>query len=135
MPLVVVLDTNFIAVPAQFGVDIFSEAQRVLEQSLEFVILSSALDELEQRISSAKSKTEARDFRIARDLAERCRIEIIEPASEGKSVDDQLLEFAQLNSGVLATNDKELRRRARSAGVPVLLLRGRSHLVLDGTVI
>ncbi|MFX1484325.1 MAG: nucleotide-binding protein, partial [Promethearchaeota archaeon] len=57
MPLTVVIDTNFIAVPAQFGVDIFSEAERVLERKLEFEILSTSLDELDQKLKDAKNKT------------------------------------------------------------------------------
>ncbi|MFW9919144.1 MAG: hypothetical protein ACFFED_06075, partial [Candidatus Thorarchaeota archaeon] len=60
MPLSVVIDTNFIAVPAQFGVDIFAEAERVLERKLEFIILSSSLNELKRKLDFPTSKTEER---------------------------------------------------------------------------
>ncbi|MCK5240727.1 MAG: hypothetical protein KAR33_14320 [Candidatus Thorarchaeota archaeon] len=49
-------------------------------------------------------------------------------------VDDQVLAYAQSVKGVLATNDKELRVRAKSNGVPVLILRGMKYLVLEGYV-
>ena len=64
MPLVVVIDTNFLLVPAQFAVDIFTEAERVLERNLDFVLLSSTLDELEQKLQAATNKTEIRHFKI-----------------------------------------------------------------------
>ncbi len=134
MPLIVVIDTNFIAVPAQFGVDIFSEAERVLERRLEFVMLSSALDELDQKLHAATNKTEIRHFRIAKELAKRCRIIESDEESIKLPVDDQVLAYAQSVRGVLATNDKELRGRAKSNGVPVLILRGMKYLALEGYV-
>ena len=134
VPLTVVIDTNFIAVPAQFGVDIFSEAERVLERKLEFEILSSSLDELEQKLQVATNKTEVRHFRVAKELAKRCNI--IEPLEDTLelSVDDQILIYTELINGVLATNDKELKSRARAKGVPVLILRGMKYLALEGYV-
>ncbi|MCK4484004.1 MAG: hypothetical protein KAU89_04220, partial [Candidatus Thorarchaeota archaeon] len=36
--------------------------------------------------------------------------------------------------GALATNDKELRMKARERGIPVLLLRGKKRVVLEGSV-
>ncbi len=134
MPIIVVVDTNFIAVPAQFSVDIFSEAERVLERKLEFVMLSSALDELERKIQMADNKTEVRHFRIAKELAKRCKV--VEPSQEVMNlpVDDQILAYTQSVKGVLATNDKDLKARARSNGIPILFLRGMKYLALDGYI-
>ena len=134
MPLIVVIDTNFLLVPAQFAVDIFTEAERVLERNLDFVLLSSTLDELEQKLQAATNKTEIRHFKIAKELAKRCRIVESDEESMKTPVDDQVLAYAQSVKGVLATNDKELRVRARSNGVPVLILRGMKYLVLEGYV-
>jgi rRNA-processing protein FCF1 len=135
VPLTVVLDTNFIAVPAQFNVDIFSEAERLLERRIEFVVLSTALDELERKLSSPSSRTEERHFRIAKELVKRCTVIGPEDIPPLDAVDDQVLEYAQRVKGILATNDRELRKRARKAGVPVLMLRGRKQLALDGGVV
>lgn len=135
MPVTVVIDTNFLAVPAQFGVDIFSEAERLLERKIEFVILSTALAELERKLKSSTNKTEERHFRIARDLANRCMIIEPEDLFISGSVDDQVLEYSKHVKGVLATNDRALRKRAKIAGVPVLLLRGRKQLAIEGGLI
>ena len=134
MPLTVVIDTNFIAVPAQFGVDIFSEAERVLERKLEFEILSTSLAELDDKLKSVTNKTELRHFRVAKELAKRCStVEPLEDTLE-LPVDDQILLYAELIEGVIATNDKELRSHARAKGIPVLILRGMKYLVVEGYV-
>ena len=134
MPVLVILDTNFLTVPGQFGVDIFSEAERVLERRLEFVLLDSVLDEITTKLERA-TKTEVRMFRIALDLAERCTLVKVDASTKAKPVDDQLLEYTKSVGGVLATNDRELREKAKSLGVPVLILRGKNHLELKGSVI
>ncbi|NHI88962.1 MAG: nucleotide-binding protein, partial [Candidatus Thorarchaeota archaeon] len=68
------------------------------------------------------------------DLIERCRVVEVDPQFREFEVDDQLLEYAVAVKGVLATNDRELRNKAIERGVPVLLLRGRKHLELKGTI-
>ena len=53
----VILDTNFLAVPAQFGVDIFSEIERVVERRVEFVLLESTVKEIELKMGLSAVKT------------------------------------------------------------------------------
>ncbi len=133
MPITVVVDTNFLAVPAQFGVDIFKETERVIEQTIEFVLLESVLKEIDNKIANTQDRLELRMFRIAKDISKRCKI--VPSQGLSGSVDDQLLEYTGAIKGILATNDKELRERARKARIPVLMLRGRKHLELEGIVI
>ena len=133
LPLHVILDTNFLTVPAQFGVDVFSEAERVLERSVEFIVLESVADEVRAKLERA-GKTESRLFKVALDLVERCKVVELDKSMKDSKVDDQLLEYAVSVGGVLATNDKELRDRASGQGIPVLMLRGKKHLELKGTI-
>ncbi len=133
MPIPLILDTNFLTVPAQFGVDVFSEAERVLERRVEFVLLDSVIEEIKSKLERA-SRTETRIFRVALDLAERCTIVRTDSSLKGTPVDDQLLKYTKSVNGVLATNDRELRERATSQGMPVLLLRGKKYLALEGSV-
>ncbi|MFX0046396.1 MAG: PIN domain-containing protein [Candidatus Hermodarchaeota archaeon] len=132
--LPVVVDTNFMTIPAQFNVDIFAEAERVLERRFEFVILPSVADEIEAGTRESKGRGKRLAFRIARDLTRRCRAVETEKSILELPVDDQLLEYAIQVEGVLATNDRELRSRAREQGVPVLFLRGRKQLSVEGTL-
>ena len=131
--IVVVVDTNFLTVPYQFSVDIFSETEEVLEQRVDFVILGSVLAEINKLVETARG-SDKRAFRLALELAENCRIvDVSDPISQ-MAVDDQLIEHTIQVGGVLATNDKDLRARARARGIPVLLLRGKKRLVLEGEV-
>jgi len=132
--LPVVVDSNFMTIPAQFNVDIFAEAERVLERRFEFVMLPSVANEIETGARESKGRSNRIAFRIARDLTRRCRAVETEKSISELPVDDQLLEYAIQVQGVLATNDKELRSRARERGVPVLFLRGRKQLQVEGTL-
>jgi rRNA-processing protein FCF1 len=129
----VVLDTNILTVPAQFSIDIFAEAETVLERTVEFVVLTSVVKELQKKLDAA-STTGRFKFRVALDLVERCSLVDIDKDLSSKSVDDQILDFAEACNGVIATNDKELRSRALQRSIPVLLMRGKKRLVLQGTV-
>ncbi|MHA1924608.1 MAG: type II toxin-antitoxin system VapC family toxin [Candidatus Thorarchaeota archaeon] len=131
--ILVVVDANFLTVPYQFNVDIFSETKMVLEQRVDFVILSSVLEEINKLAETARG-SDKRAFRIALELAENCRIVDVQDSIAEMAVDDQLIEHTAKVGGVLATNDKELRARARVRGIPVLLLRGKKRLVLEGEV-
>ncbi len=131
MPLTVVLDTNFLTIPAQFGVDIFAEAERVLEKRLEFVVLNSVVQELEENEDAARGATRT-EFRIALSLVDRCRV-VTHDFGEDLAVDDQLLRYTEQVGGVLATNDRELRDRATEMNIPVLILRARKHVELLGS--
>ncbi|MGY5871785.1 MAG: nucleotide-binding protein [Candidatus Thorarchaeota archaeon] len=133
MPIIVVLDTNILTVPAQFSVDIFAESERVVERRIEFVVLKSVIQELERKLEVAV-RTEKFKFRIALDFVERCTVVNLDEVSSAKPVDDQVLEYAQSVNGVVATNDKELREKSLERGIPVLFMRGKKRLELQGTV-
>lgn len=133
MPIIVVLDTNFLTVPAQFSVDVFAESERILEGKVQFIVLRSIIQELERKLDVV-SRTEKFKFRIALDLVKRCTI--IEPDEFPSSnpVDDQVLEYAKVVNGIVATNDRGLREHALQEGVPVIFLRGKKRLELIGTI-
>jgi rRNA-processing protein FCF1 len=133
LPLSVVLDTNFLTVPAQFGVDIFAETERTLETRVDFIVLRSVVGELEQKLETARGRAKSR-FRIALTLLDRCRIED-DALADDQAVDDRLLEYTRAAGGVLATNDRELRSRAIAEGIPVLILRSKKHVELVGSIL
>lgn len=134
MVVAVVVDTSFLLIPAEFGIDVFAESKRVLERSIEFILLTSVLQEIGTRTKSGDSLRD-RKFLIANDLAKRCRTVTIDPSIAGLPVDDQLLEYTMSIKGILATNDRRLRERARERGLPVLLMRGKKRLALEGSVV
>ena len=68
------------------------------------------------------------------DFVERCTIIGLDEITSGKPEDDQVLEYAFSVNGIVATNDKELREKSLERGVPVLFMRGKKRLELQGNV-
>ncbi len=128
----VILDSNFLFVPFQFQVDIFEELANLLNQRFEPIILSSTLRELWGLAKSDFSK-EQKQALLALKLAERCRVVSVEKGF-GESYDDVIVRVASEWKIPVATNDKELRRRLRSLGLPLIFLRQKRRLILQGSV-
>ncbi len=128
----VILDSNFLFVPFQFQVDIFEELANLLNQRFEPIILSSTLRELWGLAESDSSK-EQKQALLALKLAERCSVVSVEKGFE-ESYDDVIVRVASEWKIPVATNDKELRRRLRSLGLPLIFLRQKRRLILQGSV-
>ena len=125
----VILDTNFLMVPAQFRVDIFSGLEALLNQKAEPIILSSTYSEL-QKIASKRLK-EGKAAEMALQLINKFKIVKAEPYAN-ETGDDLIVRFAKKFNCPVATNDKELRKRLRSLGIRTIYLRQRSHLAING---
>jgi len=127
----VVPDTNFLLIPGQFGVDIVRELNRILDVKFKIVVPNVVLQELDV----IERKTRGRDLlavRMAKKLIGR--FETIEIGRFGeKPIDDQIFDFAINNERVIVcTNDKGLKRRLRGRGIPVVYLRSKKILELEG---
>lgn len=131
-PSAVILDTNFLFVPIRFSVDIFEELRRLLGEPLRCVVPRPVIDELRLlKVDAGTALTREVDFALR--LAERC--EIAEGDLEaGEVVDDHILRLAVSTGYPVATNDSELRRRLKGERVPVVYLRQRAYLEIDGFV-
>lgn len=128
----VVLDANFLLVPSQFQVDIFEELANLLNQSFEPLLLSSTLKEL-QGLAESDSPKEQKQAQFALKLAEKCRVVPVEKGL-GETYDDVIVRVAAEWKSPVATNDRELRRRMRTLGLPVIFLRQKRRLMLEGAV-
>ncbi|WP_297491262.1 PIN domain-containing protein [Thermococcus sp.] len=127
----VIPDTNFLLVPGQFGVDVISELHRILDVRFKIAVPDVVLRELDL----VERKSRGRDLlavRMAKKLAER--FETLKVGEFGKRpTDDQIFDFAAKNEHVIVcTNDKDLRRRLRERGIPVVYLRSKKVLELEG---
>ncbi|NJF24286.1 PIN domain-containing protein [Thermococcus sp. Bubb.Bath] len=127
----VIPDTNFLLVPGQFGVDIIRELERVIQARFRVAVPDVILQELDV----IERKSRGRDLmavRMAKKLAER--FDVVEVGRFGeRPIDDQLLDFAVKNERVIVcTNDKGLKKRLRERGVPVVYLRSKKILELEG---
>ncbi len=128
---VVIPDTNFLLVPGQFGVDIISELNRILDVRFKILIPNVVLQELDVIERKARGK-DLMAIRMAKKLAER--FDVVEIGRFGeRPIDDQILNFATMNERIIVcTNDRSLKKRLRENGVPVVYLRSKKILELEG---
>lgn len=125
---VVALDANALMMPVELEVRVFDELDRLLGAP-ELATPRAVVEEL-SRLAGNGSR-EARAASVGSDLAdERCRV--IEPDGyDADNADDALVALARTGSiDYVVTNDRPLRDRLLSAGVPVIGVRGRNTLAI-----
>lgn len=127
--LKVILDTNFLMVPFEIGIDIISELDRLIKQKYEIVILKGTIDELKGLSQNPKLKIR-RAAKLALEMAERYKV--VELANQNGNLDDLIVRFSKSMYCVVATNDRNLRRKLKSEGIPTIFVRQKSHLQMEG---
>lgn len=125
----VVIDTNFFMVPFQFNVDIIDELEKALP-SYNLTTPIFVINELKGLKRNNKGKIRL-NADLALKLANSSNIEIKDISLENnETVDDALLRVSE----VLATNDIELKKRARKKGITVAYLRQKKYIAIDGKI-
>ena len=125
----VVIDTNFFMVPFQFNVDIIDELEKFLP-SYKLTTPQFVINEL-KGLKHNKNNTIRLNASLALKLAKSSNIEIKDISlNEGETVDDALLRVSE----VLATNDIDLKKRAKNKGISVVYLRQKKYISIDGKI-
>ncbi|MEE1129161.1 MAG: twitching motility protein PilT [Methanobrevibacter sp.] len=125
----VVIDTNFFMVPFQFNVDIITELEKILP-SYKLTTPSFVINELKGLKKNNKGKIRL-NANLALKLANSSKIEIKDISLlENETVDDALLRVSE----VLATNDIELKNRAKDKGITVAYLRQKKYIAVEGKI-
>ncbi len=119
----ILLDTNFFLVPARFGVDVFAELERIVEESYELVTVQPVVREL-RGLARGKGK-DASAARVGLRLLEE-RVKILD--TKERDADRAIRKLA--GDYVVATLDSELRERIRKTGRKTIYLRAKKYLVL-----
>ncbi len=129
MPVKVILDSNFLMIPFQFNLDVFQEIEYLLQKKVDFIVPSAVKSEL-TGISTRGGEGSA-EASLALQLASRCRVvEVtLDPV---ETVDDAIVKASQKLRAVVATTDIDLKKRLRDINVPVVYLRDKSKLEVDG---
>ncbi|GBE56695.1 MAG TPA: nucleotide-binding protein [Euryarchaeota archaeon] len=128
-PLKVLLDTNFLMIPSQFNVDIFSELDRLLHVSYELFVLKGVRSELETLSVKGDLKTR-RAARIGLALSKD--LPVLD--AFGSDADDEIAVRSGKDT-VVCTNDSALRKRVLSRGGKAVFLRQKRYLELEGGVL
>ena len=130
--LKIILDSNSLFVPLQFKIDIFSEVERLLNRRVNFVLLSQIKRELEL-LAAEKSPRIRKEALFALKLAEKCTYVPVD-SDEKMTTDDIIVKVAKAWNSPVFTNDSQLRRRLRDISVPVIYVRQKSRLEIDGLI-
>ncbi|MDP7080373.1 MAG: hypothetical protein QF415_10815 [Candidatus Undinarchaeales archaeon] len=118
------LDTNFLMIPHNFGVDVLTELTR-LNPSAETVTVPAVMDELRALATAGRGRD---------NLAAEVGLKLVDlgvavlPFTAPGSTDDILVALSQEEGAVVCTQDKELKQRLAELRRPVVVLRNRSHL-------
>lgn len=115
----VILDANFVVDLVRFKVG-FEELEALLTKPYVFVTLKRVVGEIE--------KINDKHSRVALRTLEIMKVEIVKIRE--MSVDDAILGLAKKDPAhsIVATNDSELRKKLKKAGVKTIYLRARKHL-------
>jgi len=129
LPVKVVLDSNFLMIPFQFNLDIFQEIEYLLQKKVDFIVPSAVKTELTN--ISSRGGEGAPEASLALQLASRCRVVEV-TLVRGETVDDAIVKASQKLRAVVATTDIALKKRLRDISVPVVYLRDKSKLEVEG---
>lgn len=123
------LDTNFLMIPAQFKVDIFEELKRICPFQYEIHILEESLKELEKIKNEQKGKDRDASKLTIQLINQKLKQKSlnITPFSKDIAVDDILVELSGFET-LVATQDKELKKRIEAKGGKLIVLRNKKYL-------
>jgi hypothetical protein len=116
----VIIDTNGLMIPGQFGLDIFSELKRLGFDS--YLVARASIKELEKIYSEGRGKDKSA-AKIALSLLDRCTI-----IEKNGFADDTITDMAADMNAAVLTNDIGLKKRLCSKGVTIVYLRGKTRL-------
>ncbi len=116
----VIIDTNGLMIPGQFGIDIFSELEQLGFYS--YIVPSASVKELEKIMATGRGKDRS-SAKIALSLLDRCTI-----IDKNGYADNIIIDMAISMDAAVLTNDAELKKRLCSKGVTNVYLRDRTRL-------
>ncbi len=125
MKKIAVLDTNFLLIPYQFRIDIFSELNYIIDGAYDAVVPTGVLAEL-KKISEHAGKN-ALAARLALKIIEVNKGKLVFEKSDG-IVDDWILGFAKKHRAIVCTNDKQLRMNSKKAKLRTVTMKSKSKL-------
>jgi rRNA-processing protein FCF1 len=123
----IIADTNFLIDCANYKIDIHSELSRILDENFEVAILDRTLDELEN-LQHEKGKKGASAKLVKTILMTKPFVTIM---TTGGHVDKLLLRQARPDV-IIATADREIKKKLKDKKLPVIVVRQKNKLAIGG---
>ncbi len=138
----IIIDSNFILLPYQFNIDYLNEIRLNLEGKLKFIIFQQILDELEAKKKREHSATKFKrllksGYNYLEQKKPNYDIDFLEDVKNSNETTDEFLLRKLIilkNEGknvFLATNDSDLRKKAKKLSINVVFLRQKKYLSIE----
>ena len=111
-------------IPGQFGLDIFSEIERIAHFPYKLYVIDRSIGELKKVLKEGKGKDKMA-AKLAILLVKNKKINIIK--AKERYVDKAILDMADENF-LIATQDKILREKLKKKGVRIIEMRQKKYL-------
>ena len=131
----VIVDTNALLIPREFGVDIFHELERLGYSHI--IVPKAVLNELERLMQKPGLKGKAKlaakigyslVLKYASGRGGRYNVSIVGGKDENRDTDKLIAELATKLGAAVFTIDDDLKQELTHAGVQTVYLRGRNRL-------
>ncbi len=131
----VIVDTNALFIPREFGVDIFHELERLGYSHI--IVPKAVLNELERLMQKPGLKGKAKlaakigyslVLKYASGRGGRYNVSIVGGRDENRDTDKLIAELATKLDAAVFTIDDDLKQELTHAGVQTVYLRGRNRL-------
>lgn len=126
----IIIDTNFLLMPYQLKVDIYSEINRIMMESYKLCIIDKTIDELKKIIDEQKGK-HRRAAMLGLMMINQKSITRLK-AKKSKVDDSIIAEAKKSKDYIVATQDAELKWKLKKNGTSLIILKSKNHLELIG---
>ena len=130
----IIFDTNFLMIPAQFKVDIFSEIKRIMTEPYELFIYQGSIDELLDVANGSSKNTRhasknVQHAKIALKLIKQKNLKSLPNSINEKYADNLILEGVT-SKDIVCTQDQALKRllRNKHKGIRLITLKSKKYL-------
>ena len=125
MKKILVVDTNFLLVPYQFRIDIFSEIEKLVEGGYVLIVPTVVKKEVD-KIANSKGR-HALGARLALKLL-KVNEKLVEFTPSSGYADDWILNFAMEKRAIVCTNDKKLRSLSKKQDLRVITMKSKAKI-------
>jgi rRNA-processing protein FCF1 len=125
---IVILDTNAIFMLFEFSIDLEDEIVNLIGKS-SIIVPKPIIDEIKLIINKGKNYKKKIAQNSLKIIENKYKIVDLNINKKG---DDALIDYAKELSGIVVTNDKDLKKRLRIEKISVIFLRGKNRLNIEG---
>ncbi|MCL2172779.1 MAG: DNA-binding protein [Nitrososphaerota archaeon] len=131
--LKIIIDSNALFTPLELKIDIFEELQCLLNRNIECIVIHPVKAELELLANKDSFKLRRQASFALRLAVEKCKIVQVD-ISNNSTTDDAIVKVAKSWNTPVFTNDRQLRKRLRDISLPVIYVRQKARLEIDGLI-